>query len=631
MDSLFFYKLLSTYPKDITKNCKLLPNEIDHNFATLEDNLISSVTFSNETHNLVLTRMNGEALTVNLDRVVQKPCCCDETEIVAVELPMKLEAKTGFHKPVNEFINLVDKNEGMPYPSTLKIGYRVLSKEYYNENGNLYNFKSAMAINDSLKNGWHIPSLEEWNAMLNEMELCERHKTHDTLAEGYFGKYAGKFAKNDKWEKADCIEVDNAVLDNGTNEELVEKVINPNGIDKYGLNIGPTGFKRTNCVDLIDEKIDGLYFTTTVNDLLNAPYLKKFKNDKAQVGTLIGSSKNYYAIRLVKEYNSNEYSEYQTIDGLTYRTVVLKGLDGKYYVWLASNFRSQRYDYYKLKNESNVVYYINEWNGEEWIKWRLGNREEIVVLKNKHQMTSKKFVLINDELVQIKDEYAPEPQTLYKDLGTYGENDDLDKIVLKDFRDTIVSNIYLKDFDIPNVYSIGKKIDNSQSVNLLSEIYVERVNYFAYVKKVNNETDYPWEDCKITLIKSCPEGLKKSQEIDLGRSNWDSNNEYIGEIEWTELGSGGEGGGTINIDESVTVNFTNFDEELIYFPTSTTITDFQFIGINYVDLKIGQTTTRITPLTTSGILISQGDLVQFNIDPSSLDGSAKAFVFTKQV
>lgn len=628
MDSLFFYKLLSTYPKDITKNCKLLPNEIDHNFATLEDNLISSVTFSNETHNLVLTRMNGEALTVNLDRIVQKPCCCDETEIVAVELPMKLEAKTGFHKPVNEFINLVDKNEGMPYPSTLKVGYRVLSKEYYNENGNLYNFKSAMAINDSLKNGWHIPSLEEWNAMLNEMELCERHKTHDTLAEGYFGKYAGKFAKNDKWEKADCIEVDNAVLDNGTNEELAEKVINPNGIDKYGLNIGSTGFKRTNCVDLIDEKIDGLYFTTTVNDLLNAPYLKKFKNDKAQVGTLIGSSKNYYAIRLVKEYNSNEYSEYQTIDGLTYRTVVLKGLDGKYYVWLASNFRSQRYDYYKLKNESNVVYYINEWNGEEWLKWRLGEHEEIVVLKNKQQMTSKKFVLIKDELVQIKDEYAPEPQTLYKDLGTYGENDDLDLIVLKDIRKSIISNINLNKFDIPNYYSISKKISNSD----LREIYAERVNYLIYVKKSFSENNSDgWSDCKITLTKSCAEGLEKSQEINLGENNWDSNGNYIGEITWTEFGEGGGGGTVITPIETVTINFTNFDEELIYFPSDVILNEFQLIGMNYVDVKIGSTVTRVTSSSSNSISINSGTLVQFNIDESSLDGNVKAFVFNKGI
>ena len=301
-------------------------------------------------------------------------------------------------------------------------------------------------------------------------------------------------------------------------------------------------------------------------------------------------------------------------------------MDGKFYVWLASNFRSQRYDYYKLKNESNVVYYINEWNGEEWLKWRLGEHEEIVVLKNKQQMTSKKFVLIKDELVQIKDEYAPEPQTLYKDLGTYGENDDLDKIVLKDLRDTIVLNIYFKDFDIPNVYSIGKKIDNSQSVNLLSEIYVERVNYFAYVKKVNNETDYPWEDCKITLVKSCPEGLKKSQEIDLGRSNWDSNNEYIGEIEWTELGSGGGGGSS---EEEVTINFTDFDEELLYFASEATLSDFVFYNLTSVTVTVGNNSPVTVTDQSSDITIPSSTLVKFSINPNIVGLTSRAFIFTK--
>ena len=164
----------------------------------------------------------------------------------------------------------------------------------------------------------------------------------------------------------------------------------------------------------------------------------------------------------------------------------------------------------------------------------------------------------------------------------------------------------------------------------MPDLYVERVNYFAYVKKtVTTGSTNPWNDFKITLIKSCPEGLKKSQEIDCSDTNWDAYYNFEGTVTWTELGSGG--GDAVVIDESVTVNFTNFDEELLYFPQSTTITDFQLIGISYVDLTREGVTTRITSSTTGGILISQGDLVQLNIDEASLDGTAKAFVFTKQV
>lgn len=248
--------------------------------------------------------------------------------------------------------------------------------------------------------------------------------------------------------------------------------------------------------------------------------------------------------------------------------------------------------------------------------------------------TNETFVLVQESVdkdVVEETKNNEEQNSMIKDLGTYGENDDLDKIVLKDIRTNITSNMFKGDkFEIPNVYSISKRVYDSEYSYRLPDLYVERVNYFAYVKKtVSASNTNPWNDFKITLIKSCSEGLKKSQEIDCSDNNWDAYYNFEGTVTWTELGSGG--GGTINIDESVTVNFTNFDEELLYFPGSTTITDFQLIGISYVDLTRGGATTRITSSTTGGILISQGDLVQLNIDPTSLDGSAKAFVFTKQV
>ena len=34
---LYYYKLQSPYPEDITKNCKLTINEIDNNFLSLKD------------------------------------------------------------------------------------------------------------------------------------------------------------------------------------------------------------------------------------------------------------------------------------------------------------------------------------------------------------------------------------------------------------------------------------------------------------------------------------------------------------------------------------------------------------------------------------------------------------------
>ena len=47
-ESLYFYKLVSPYKEDVTKNCKLTINEVDSNFLTLKDNDIKSADFDRE-------------------------------------------------------------------------------------------------------------------------------------------------------------------------------------------------------------------------------------------------------------------------------------------------------------------------------------------------------------------------------------------------------------------------------------------------------------------------------------------------------------------------------------------------------------------------------------------------------
>ena len=65
-ESLYFYKLVSEYPEDVTKNCKLTINEIDSNFKVLKDYDIKKAEFIREDKTLVLTRNNGDKLIVPL-------------------------------------------------------------------------------------------------------------------------------------------------------------------------------------------------------------------------------------------------------------------------------------------------------------------------------------------------------------------------------------------------------------------------------------------------------------------------------------------------------------------------------------------------------------------------------------
>ncbi len=62
MKGLYFYKLISKYSEDVTKNCKLTVNEIDSNFYTLKEADIISGKYDTETMSLILTRVGGEQI-----------------------------------------------------------------------------------------------------------------------------------------------------------------------------------------------------------------------------------------------------------------------------------------------------------------------------------------------------------------------------------------------------------------------------------------------------------------------------------------------------------------------------------------------------------------------------------------
>lgn len=65
VNGLKYFKLISKYPGDYTKNCGLLGNEIDENFYFLRSMDISGITLD-ENRQLIVTRVDGEELTVDL-------------------------------------------------------------------------------------------------------------------------------------------------------------------------------------------------------------------------------------------------------------------------------------------------------------------------------------------------------------------------------------------------------------------------------------------------------------------------------------------------------------------------------------------------------------------------------------
>lgn len=75
---LFFYKLVSPYKEDVTKNCKLTVNEVDSNLLNLKDEDIANGEFDKKTNILKLTRNNGDVIGVDLASLMNNGITLDD-------------------------------------------------------------------------------------------------------------------------------------------------------------------------------------------------------------------------------------------------------------------------------------------------------------------------------------------------------------------------------------------------------------------------------------------------------------------------------------------------------------------------------------------------------------------------
>lgn len=249
MNGLYYYKLVSEYPEDVTKNCKLTINEIDHDLKTLKDMDIKSAEFIRESKTLVLTRNNGEKLIVPLTDVtynlnVETDCsgsgmtitisydCVDGPKTVVIDNLVTIDTlkemtghdiltkvitdgtlkgngtidsplgisgveKTGMYAPVKGKIDLTN---GGSLPEIAKLGTRYVTVEYVNDYGYLYNGYGVNKIIDNISaegKGWRVPTKADWDALLNSIEPCEYQNHNSARCHVELGKLAGKYLKSE--------------------------------------------------------------------------------------------------------------------------------------------------------------------------------------------------------------------------------------------------------------------------------------------------------------------------------------------------------------------------------------------------------------------------------------------------
>lgn len=377
--------------------------------------------FDSETGTLYITQ-NGQ--TTEISGFSMSEDCCfkgvytDETITGkgTIDSPLSISPsfKPGLYEPV---IGIIDKTNGTDIfpPENLYVGARYLIKDYANEYGMLYCYKGVGEICKKLCDSeWKIPSKEDWDNMLNAIEPLEQYRNHDDKRSNqWLGKYAGKYLKSlhtsdfDYWKYeepatddepedpcANCCHRNDPCRPVYCGEcgkccEQGEK-ITPEGIDSYGFNVIPAGFGDNLAGDIVCGGFGKLasFWTSDMTRDGAVAYIKTFTWDRTEVQQDIVPTSQYHSLRLVKEYNGHNFYGREEILGQEYETVIMPSADGKRMVWTASNICVSGDEYCSLRPNcgsdeelpQTVIYYILEWDGENWISTSLGEGFSVTVV-----------------------------------------------------------------------------------------------------------------------------------------------------------------------------------------------------------------------------------------------------------
>ena len=464
MKSITFYKLISPYSEDITKNCGLSGAEIDRNFMNLKEmDIVSASTTDNNT--LTLTRVDGEEINIDISSIISGMVTDfsvtydetkgiitikhnGETDIISglctlytnkvvysnqtlegdgiITSPLKVSPVflTGVYAPCNSLIDLTISGNTLP-SSGLSKGDRYLTKEKINKYGYLYNFCQLEQIEKYLEDNnseWRIPSKEDWDNMLNGIEECDQYRNHNTIGNGLFGKLAGKKLKStDDWEYASAtVDSNTCTVSSNTCDDSTEPAspITPEGIDSYSMKLKAAGYGydfKNRDFNLFGE--EGVFWTKTVDEVINEAYTKTFDYDKTKVGQELTNTDNKYycSIRLVKDWTGGNQYDTEEIAGNYYGTALIptldvtKGLSG-YSIWTTSNLAGFSTLSPITPNGGNLpessfttVYYTNEWDGEKWLTNTLKDDYSVVLKKGLSGDTDNEYRNINGILTSVSD------------------------------------------------------------------------------------------------------------------------------------------------------------------------------------------------------------------------------------
>ena len=444
INGVTYFKLQSKYPYDRTKHCGLLANEIDENFFFLRSYDIETAEF-NDNNELVLTRVDGDKivatlpdlpeilfkkLTFEFDKelgrlIVTFPDGTQEIldgfyvagqdMKVATDYtirgdgricnPLRISEteRTGTYAPAQFYYDRTDES-AMPDGNKYGKGFRIVTKEKYEPFGRLYNYDGVLAIQSALtaiNSPWRVPTREDWADMLNSAEYCEECRTHDS--EGineWKGCIAGARAKSTtSWDKYDG-------LDDGNPTDGIDNL--PMTGSDGTFHVIPVGYaegSRGATIKDEDKDVEGLKriasfwsITPTGSKIKSAQpniYTRTFSYDSTHVLEESSKPSSRLSIRLVKDYNYDciDFFEYENILGYPVPCVLISNPDTKYSkIWTSVNigFPEEQFNgvigdqwsgLTEEDREYSERYYINEWNGAEWVKKQMKEGDSVVLIE----------------------------------------------------------------------------------------------------------------------------------------------------------------------------------------------------------------------------------------------------------
>lgn len=436
------------------------------------DNFITNVEFDEKDGILKIYRNNGdiEKLPGFITSWTAKDgmaSVATDSSLVGNGLPSKPigispSAKTGQYKPVLEYVvkkySCECDNEKYKHPIT---GDRFITEEQISNFGLLYDYKTVSKIACDLQKShskWRIPSKDDWDDMLNAVEPCKSDRNHNSSVPNHFlGKWAGKILKStDLWleknsddncnnNSCDCNNTYEETTSNEFCDEYFDKceqkycgevnacypiLDNTDGVDKYGFRVTPAGYSD-DAYNSLFFKTRAYFWTATNMKFVNA-FIKRFDFNKNKVYQDIVAGQNFFSLRLIKDYDGDNFNENEEILGQNYPTVLMPSLKNGKSIWTSVNvyFTNPNYKSIMPNNGQDLTfikkYFIDEWDGKKWLRNEIKEGESVVIKKAPNGKINDEYRVYNGELISVsKKLYDDVIENVGGDLG--GLNEKLDK------------------------------------------------------------------------------------------------------------------------------------------------------------------------------------------------------------